>query len=271
MSISDALNYPFRNNNVLKILPIALAYGIILFLTNYGTVADNLVIVCGAGFATLVFTLFISGYYISALRQLQASDENLPEVDLGQNVKDGVLTILAGLIYLLPVIILVIGALVLSRPTADSGGAIFLVCGIFLGAFVLTLALSAAMQVGIVRFAAENTWNALFDLTGNWKIATSNFGTVVGLWARTIVIGVISVIISVVLGAILGAAFPGQVKGIAEPTFLYWLISALVNVASYTVVLFIGLAQYHLIYRFGLALGIGASEKPKNDPYSFGD
>ena len=272
MSISDALNYPFRNNNMLKILPIALAYGIILFLTEYSTIENNIALMCGSGIAAIVFGIFIGGYYVSALRRLQAGDENLPEVDFGQNLKDGFLTGLAGLLYMLPVIILIIVAVVIgtsSNGASSDGGGGLLICGAILVAIGLGLVLSAAMEVAIVRYTAEDSTSALFDWSRNWGLATSNFGTVLGLWGRIFVIVLIGGVISFALGAILGVMFPGQINGYAEPTLFYWLISALVNVASYTISIFIALGQYHLMYRFGQQLGIGTNEKSKNEPYSF--
>jgi hypothetical protein len=274
MSISDTLNYPFRNNNMLKILPIALAYGIILYLMNFGTIERNTAVICGASFAVLVFSMVISGYYISALRRLQAGDENLPDVDFGKNVKDGVLVVLAGLLYFLPVIILVFVAFMLTggmnlNSSDAAGGSILLLCGAMIGAIILGIVLSAAMQVGIVRFAAEESSSALFDVTGNWSIATSNFGTVLGLWGRTFIIGLIGGIVSGIVTTILNTMFPGQTRPFFEPTLMFWLVSALLNVAAYTISLFIVLAQYHLIYRFGVELGIGTGEKSKNEPYNF--
>lgn len=279
MSISDALNYPFRGNNMLKILPIALAYGIVLFFVNYGTIEGNALVLCGGGIAALAFSLFIAGYYISALRRLQANDDNLPDVEVGQNIKDGFLTMIAGILYMLPVIIIAIVAVFLgggmaalssgSDSAATAGGGILLMCGAIIVAFVVGLLLSAALQVAIVRFAAENNSGALFDMGGNWSLAMGNFGTVVGLWVRTFVIGLISGIISFILGAILGVMFPEQSSPFFDPTLNFWLVSAIVNVAAYTISLLIGLAQYHLMYRFGVELGIGSKEKAKHESFEF--
>jgi hypothetical protein len=276
MSISDAVNYPFRNNNMLKILPIAIAYSIVLFFVNVGSVEGNMLFICGGGIALIAFSMFLGGYYLSALRRLQNNDENLPEFEIRQNISDGFITGIAGLVYMIPVILLAIIAIFLGGGVSalnvsdggGGGGGVLLMCGLLLGAFILALILSAALTVGIVRFAAEGNSSVLWDFGGNWSLATGNFGTVLGLWGRTFVIGLLGAIVSGIFGAILGVMYPDQRSPLFEPTTAFWLVSAVFNIITYTISVFMALAQYHLMSRFGFELGIGTG-KAKNEAYEF--
>lgn len=282
MNLSNALNFPFSNNNLVKILPIAIVYSIILFLSNYFAVTGNALLVCGAAIASLVFSLAIAGYYLSVLERLLSGNEYLPDVDVNTDVKRGCMSSLAAIMYMiLPFIafyaLLFAGVLMSGSSTSsyDSGasgaalGGLLLICGGFVAFIVSLIVIGWALYIGMIRYVYEG--QGLFSVIENFKMAWSNAGLGGGLLWRQFILGLIAGFVSVVVVIIQLMMFPEQYSLYFEPTLTYWIVFALGNVISYTVSLIFGLSHIHLVAQYGALLGFTTDErKRKNDQDSGG-
>jgi len=268
MSISDALSYPFRSNNLYKILPIAIIYGIIAFLTSYASVNNSMFLVCGASIALLVFSFVLGGYYVSVIGQVHKGDEPLEQINLSRDFPRGLATWLAGILYMLPLVVFGCVAAVLPAMLTsanDSGpGLSLLVLLIALVVVVpLTIFLGLALLVGYNRYAVEGTTSALYALGDNFGLAWNHAGQGLGFIVRSIVIGFVNFVVVLILQVAIGLAFPQQVAFGARPTTIYWIGFALIQVFTYAVSLIFIVSQYHLVARYGIALGI-TREKQKS-------
>lgn len=267
MSIADALSYPFRNNNLFKILPIAIVYGIIVFLMTYSSMNGLMPLICGASVALFVFSFVLGGYYISVIEQVQHGEERLRDVKISLDLSRGVAVWLASILYFLPLVLFgcvaaFLSSMLFSANDADVGLSLVVV---LVGAVViipLMIFLGLALVVGYNRYAAEGNTQGLYALTENFGMAWQNAGHGFGLVLRSIAIGLINGFVVFVLQIIIGIAFPQQFDPFAQPTLSYWISFALVQVLSYTVSLVFIVSQYHLVARYGMALGI-TSEKRK--------
>jgi len=275
MSISDALNYPFRKNNLLKILPLALSYGIILYLMYYAIREGVFLVLFPALIGLVVFSLLISGYFVAVIQRLQRGDENLPEIAVADNVGRGCMTTLANLFYMLPLIIFSIVPfifLMFSNTNSNNDSSVALLFLLFCGAALLIIPLAfilgAALQVALLRYADEESSNALFKFGENFGIGRSNMGKFFGLWLRMFLIGVLSAVVSTVINIVSSIILPQQNDIFYEPTVVFWLVFALFQVLIYVVSLIFGLSQTYLLAQLGFELGIGGNkrkEKEKND------
>lgn len=263
MSIPDALDYPFRNNNLLKILPIAIVYGIIAFLANYATLNGMMFMVCGAFVALLIFSFVLGGYYISIIEAIQYGEPRLPDVQISRDLSRGVAAWLAGILYGLPLVLVFCMASVFPAMlvSADDGGIVSGLVVVFAIIFIVTMMffMGLALIVGYNRYAAEGTTSGLFALTDNFGMAWRNAGLGLGLVLRSIVVGFVNLVVVFALQAMLGIFFPTQPMMNSNPSTLYWIGFALVQVVSYTISLVFIVSQYHLIARYGMSLGIVAS------------
>jgi len=269
MSISDALSYPFRSNNLFKILPIAIVYGIIVFLMSYASVNGVMFLICGASVALFVFSFVLGGYYISVIEQVHHGEERLQDVQISRDLSRGVAAWLASILYMLPLVLFgcVASFLASMMFSADDAGGISLL--VFFVAAVLVVPLmiflGLALVVGYNRYAAEGNTRGLFALTENFGLAWQNAGQGAGLILRSIAIGFVNFIVVVLLQVAIGIFFPQQYDPFAAPTTTYWIGFALVQVVSYTVSLIFIVSQYHLIARYGMALGINSEKRKAGD------
>ncbi|MCA9912710.1 MAG: DUF4013 domain-containing protein [Anaerolineae bacterium] len=260
MSISDALNYPFNNGNLLKILPIAIVYGIIAVLANYATINGMTFLICGAVVALLIFTFVLGGYYISIIEAVQYGEARMPDVQISRDLSRGVAAWLAGILYGLPLVLIFCAASVFPAmlSSADRGGMgsalVFAVAAVFI--ITLMFFLGLALLVGYNRYAAEGTTQGLFALTENFGIAWNHAGLGLGLVLRSIVVGFVNLVVVFTLQFMVNLFFPQQLGLNAQPSTFYWIIFALIQVLSYTISLFFIASQYHLIAWYGLSLGI---------------
>lgn len=281
MSISQALNFPFRSGNLLKILPLAIVYGIIAFLVSYASINAIALLMCGVGIAQILFSLVLGGYYVSSMQSVQAGHEQLPDVDIRTDLSKGVSMFFAGILYFLPLIVLLV--LVFLLPLFMTGNSIYggsgvdagmstlslLLCGMLLLLIPLGVVLNWAYWIGMARFASER--NGLFAVSENLGLAWNNAGKGMGFLLRTIAIGIIGGLVAGLFSSVLVLFFPQAYSYYFEPTTAYWFVYAFTQVASYTISLIFGLAGVHLAARYAMQLGIGGPQdkaKREDDPYN---
>lgn len=272
MSISEALFYPFRNNNLFKILPIAIVYAIIAFLASYASIEGMMFIVCGAAVALLIFSFVLGGYYISIIEAVQLAAIRLPDVAISRDLSRGVAAWLAGILYGLPmVLVFCVGSIFPAMlASADEGGmgSLFIVAIAAIFIISMMFFLGLALVIGYNRYAAEGTTQGLFALTENFGIAWNNAGLGLGLILRSIAIGLINFAVVAILQLLIATIFPQQFTIGAQPTTLYWIGYALLQVVSYTISLIFLVSQYHLVAHYGMSLGITADGRSVDRPDS---
>lgn len=272
MSLGAAIRYPFQSGNIIKLLPIAIVYAIILFLTISAGIGVGYFV---GSLASFVFTLFISGYYVSAIASIQQGEERLPDVALSTDLRRGLASIIAGFIYMLPIIIfmvtLVAWLFVVIAASMSGGGVqsndvdgISAGFGLFaLVMFVLGLLLSPAYIVGLCRYAAERRLSALFNVPKNVGMAWGNAGKTITLFILLIVISLIAGVFSGISSSGASSLIFGQSQW-NEPNTAQWVIYSLITVISYTITLIFTMMSVHLFADYGIALGIGG-RKMKDD------
>ena len=279
MSFGSALGYPFKSENIPKVLTIILSFLILVsslvvlgLLFQSSNMRGGLNIV--SNLIGLVYGLFVSGYMISAIRSVMDGNETLPAINLGRDLSRGLACMLAGLIYAIPFIVVyvcvfasVIGGMSMSMDNSlrgNSGNTSgLMLCGAGLLILFMTFTIGMSYIVGMVRYAAEDNANALFNFGANFGTVMSNFGTVLGLFLRQLGMGIIYGILMMVLlfagaGAVLGMASDPNtpiplVIGLAIGMYIVFLSLALMS----------QLSSAHLFAGFGRDIGLAG--KSKND------
>lgn len=300
MSLGNAFSFPFSGKNMNKILQIGLVFGIISALQLGLAAAGQAVLASLLSFVlSLAFTFFLSGYGIFVIRDVLAGNENLPQFNIGASIRNGLSIGLAGLLYWLPVFVLIIVMLIIMfsvlspaaideivyginypgyepQLTADDeaalGAAALLMCGSMLLVIPFTLVATYAAQIGVTRFAADNDRSALYQVFTNVKLLFSNFGKIGKLFVLQLVIGMAYGVISVMFGAVFGI-FGGE--SMYTETFVNASLFVIAGMVVFNIVTQIlgAMQQMSIMYLLaGLAdeANFGGKSKNKND-YDFGD
>ena len=114
--------------------------------------------------------------------------------DFGQMFIDGLLFILASVIYSLPLLPLVIlGPLADAMVNTQGGEFILFTLLCFISLFVLayTLLISALLFVGVIRYAQVRDFNAYLQIGQNFRTAMNNIGTLAVLVFMEVIAGFI--------------------------------------------------------------------------------
>jgi len=177
------ISFPFRGPNWLS-----------RFIVGAALVLGNFVI-------PIIPSLFVIGYVLEIMRRvIQGEEPSLPAWDnLGKILADGAKGFVAGLVYLLPGLVLIIGGYVLYfltffRFLGDEPLAIlaFLLsmAGLFLGIILLTLG-SIPLPAAIANLAAKGNIGAAFEISEWWGIIKANPWGYLGAWVISVGIGYI--------------------------------------------------------------------------------
>jgi hypothetical protein len=266
MSLSDALNFPFRNKNLLKILPIAIVWSLIVYGMLYATLMRVTGLIFVASIASLVASVVVSGYSIRVVQQLQQGNDTAPNVEIAGDAKRGCLYMIAGLVYTIPLLVVLAGLMFLAFASGSPDLLVMMMCGSMLLIIPVVFIQWATLNVAAVRYAAEDSASALFQFGENYKMAWSNFGSWLGLWGRYFVVGILYAVTSSIINGFFNTFTRPMMS---DPTTVFWIIFALGNVISYTILLIVTLVNYHLLYQFGVKIGIGAQKMKREEMYDF--
>ncbi|RPJ22145.1 MAG: DUF4013 domain-containing protein [Chloroflexi bacterium] len=194
-----------------------------------------------------------SGYLVGILRNvMNHATEPLPAWDdLGKAFSDGLILFAAGLIYALPVLILLclpLGIMAFSgilsgnstmeevaRMMAEAGGALFL--GLLCVFLLYGMALSVIYPAILVMFSREGTLAACFKLREAFNIISRNAGPFFTAWSLSLAAG---------LGVGLVVGFVNAV--VSWIPCLGWIIGLALSLASGA---YIGVVYAHLFGQFG--------------------
>jgi hypothetical protein len=167
-----------------------------------------------------ILNFAMTGYMIQIVRNLMSDvQEPLPNWDdLGKKFMDGLMLVLAGLVYALPIIVLSCLPLsVLSVPAMLSGngntqdiaealtgvGSVLLV-GMSCLFVVYGLVLSVIFPAIYVNYAKEGTFASCFKLGEVFKIIRENAGAFFTAWGMSLVAGLVVGLVAGVVNMVLG-------------------------------------------------------------------
>lgn len=286
MSFSDALSYPFKGENIPKILTIILVFLILIAVVVIGGImleAEGIMLLAIP--ILLAYGVFVGGYSVEVIRTVMQGQAIMPKPELGRDLIRGVVTMLGGIAHMIPLIVLYICVAVIFGASmgssmsidaygnpdfGDASGAFMMVCGLGLGVLVIGFLLGYTYLVGLARYAAEDRAGAMFDIGSNFGTVISNMGPVFGLLIRQfgvgIIYGIMLFIVNMVFQGMLINAFdpyrnstPGI--GIMIGLILYGIIYLSLSLMNQ-------ISAAHLIAGFGAEVGV-SSRKAKHDDYDF--
>ncbi|MEO0597169.1 MAG: DUF4013 domain-containing protein, partial [Chloroflexota bacterium] len=238
----------------------------------------------------LAFGLFMSGYGVTIIRAINKGEDALPAFQIGKNISDGFRIFLAGLIYMLTIIILVvIVAMMMTASMSDAfmndmlytletgrepayssdyeqamGGAVLMLCGTMIVMVPLAIILSFAAQIGIVRYAIEEESRVLFQFGTNTQLVFSNFGKVFKLLILMIVLGLAYGLMGGILGGLVGVVLgAGVSSGIGLIIF-----AVVLNIVSQLLGTMQQVTNFHLLAGFAQETGLAPTRKQK-EVYAF--
>lgn len=279
MNFSSALRYPFVNFakvfSIVLVMTIAMALftglffnsfdldGFVMAFTNWDGVSHldmpDLALsgtavmgVLGMIAVAVVSGLWLSGYSVSVLRALMQDDQQLPAIQLGRDLADGVYLLVAGIGYGLLFVALIIVEVAVLGITSGLG----IINGLLgMAVFLLTIGVAAVMGwayfVGMARMAAEGHHRVAWQLRRNMLIARQNWRWGAFLLLFMILLslgyGVFSSLADSVFGGLSGAA------GATLSIILYYFFQLMQHFST-----------QHLIAQYAVAIGIGGG-KPKAD------
>ncbi|MCZ7568552.1 MAG: DUF4013 domain-containing protein [Ardenticatenaceae bacterium] len=146
----------------------------------------------------------ILGYQVTVIRNTaRGADLPLPEWDnFGRYFSEGIQLIIGGIVYYLPVILLVcvgagIGALTSNSNGNGSGAAGVLVACLNCIIGLLSLALGLIFPAAVIRYAATGRLAAMFEFGKVWDFIRNNPGNYIVAvllgWVASLVAGVVAV------------------------------------------------------------------------------
>lgn len=262
MSFGDAFGFPFKN--IPKVLTIALGFTIaIAVVVIMATNAPNL---GGIMFITMALVvaqvLFLSGYGVRVVRHLLNGHEELPPLEILSDVGRGAMVSLAGLLYLLPLIgVILIGAILSMMLGA------FMFIALVIVAIPLGMVLGWGILIGMARYAATEDSSSMFELKYNVGLAIDNTGKMFSYVGWNILLAIIYAILSNGFGLIYDGIFGSQIGfGTSDTTFI--IVSVVSYVVTITFSILQQLSNLHLLAQLAHEIGIdGDKMKRKNDDF----
>lgn len=161
---TESIKYPFCDYKKFLIVGIiALLASVSNIITDFA-LTDSLIILSGIiiGF---IFAVILSGYSISVLKESLDYSEEIPSLNLIQNIKDGLKVILISIVYLIIpiVIVLVIGGF--TSVIGASLDNIIAALGVSLIiAAILFIIFGIFQIIAVIRFADSGSMDAAFKL-----------------------------------------------------------------------------------------------------------
>jgi hypothetical protein len=151
--LSDSVVYPFSDiTKFLIVGVIALFSGLSALFGNWGV--NNFILVTLAGILGLIFTLILAGYGVRVTKYAINSSNEIPDLDLQNNLIDGIKSLIIGIVYfIIPIIITIIFAIITGAISAGFNQ-MMAGLGVFLVIVVIVFIFFAIFEmVALARFA----------------------------------------------------------------------------------------------------------------------
>ncbi|MGE5376195.1 MAG: DUF4013 domain-containing protein [Bacteroidota bacterium] len=202
-----------------------------------------------------ILNFAMTGYMIGIVRNLMDGEsEILPQWDdLGKKFKDGLILVLAGLVYALPVIVLsclplsvmTIPAILSSNSSGNvqdianaitgAGGVLF--AGMMCLFVVYGLALSVIFPAIYVNYAKQKTFASCFQLREVFNIISRNAGAFFTAWGISLVAGLVVGMVAAVANTVLGLI-----------PCIGWIVAIVITLA---IGVYLSMIYAHLFGQFG--------------------
>lgn len=249
--INDALNYPYKQENLTTVLTLA---GIAAVLSSIPIIG-------------IIASFLISGYGLRVLYTILAREDALPTFDYGTDITRGFLVALAGIVYMLiPIVLFVVGTILLGRSAIG----LLMLFILMLPAIVLV---SWALLIATIRFAITTESQVLWQIPDNFNTMWENRMPLLHLLGRQFIALLPYMIPLLVLNVIFGVMYPEAASLNFQPTLDYFIVQFIISVLSVGIGFISGITQYYLVAHFAEEIGFEAEKakrKPKNDDhYSF--
>ncbi len=285
MNFTNAIKYPFQNfakvMSIVLAMTIAFAVFIAMIINSHDwtpllTAMTNLDVsqshtetlqplsgttitgVFGLLLVAIVSGFWLSGYSVEVIRAVMREETWMPEVNLGQNIKDGVALFAAsaaywGLFVLLMVVMVTLTGLL---------GQIIDILGLLaaLASFVIVVGAALVMGwayfVGMARFAAEGDYRAAWQIRRNIRIARENrgpgFTLLLYMIAISLLYGVVRQVVDGVFGGLLNA---NMLAGVTLSLIIYYLFNLMQHFST-----------QHLIAQYAWKIGLRSDHyNPEKD------
>ena len=206
-----------------------------------------------------------SGYMVELLRNvMDGKQEPLPNWDdIGKKLVDGLILAVAGLVYALPMLIVIclpMGFMVVPAILSGSGdmqeianaiagaGSILFLC--LLCVFMLyALVLSVVYPAILIVFAREGTFASCFKFRQVFDLVGKNMSPFLTAWGVSLGAGIV---VNLVVGMVAGV--------LSIIPCLGWIVAIILPLAT---VVYITSVYAHLFGQFGkMALGLGETASP---------
>lgn len=188
----------------------------------------------------VVGTLILTGYGIKIIGEVYKENKDLPEFEFGADFGRGLLAIVAGLVYMLPVVIL--SGLFAATGIQPDGTVNFALAAV---AALVSLVLLPVLIVAYVRFGISGESSTLFEIGANVRRVGTKPSAAVMLYVNMLLYGIF-----VFVAASIGTAL--------------FIIPGLIIMTAAQ------LGQYHLYAQYGFELEIGGKRKVVvDDSYTY--
>ena len=285
MNFSSAFRYPFQNLakviSIVLVMTIAFAVFIGLMLNSHDWAAlleqnsdldlsdyhigeseamggTAVLGVLGVVVVAVISGFWISGYSVEVIRSIWSEVEFMPDINFGQNLKDGFYLFLSSVAYWLLFIVLLVAETIVLQATGSLGAINAL---LVIAAVAVTVVAGAVMGwayfVGMARFAAQGERGVLYEVRRNMRIAGDNWTNGAGLLVYMILL---SIIYGIVLGIVDGV-FGGVagMLGITLSVVIYYFFNLMQHFST-----------QHLIAQYAVQIGIGGeAHEPGKDKVDF--
>ncbi len=288
MNFTNAIKYPFQNfakvMSIVLAMTIAFAVFIAMIINSHDwtpllTAMTNLDVsqshtetlqplssttitgVFGLLLVALVSGFWLSGYSVEVIRAVMREETWMPEVNLGQNIKDGAALFAASAAYWALFVLLMVVMVTLTGLL----GQIIDILGLLaaLASFVIVVGAALVMGwayfVGMARFAAEGDYRSAWQIRRNIRIAREyrgpGFTLLLYMIAISLLYGVVRQAVDSVFGGLLNA---NMLAGVTLSLIIYYLFNLMQHFSTQV-----------LIAQYAEVIGIGGdrfnTEKDKVD------
>ncbi len=288
MNFTNAIKYPFQNfakvMSIVLAMTIAFAVFIAMIINSHDwtpllTAMTNLDVsqshtetlqplsgttitgFFGLLLVAIVSGFWLSGYSVAVIRAVMREETWMPEVNLGQNIKDGAALFAASAAYWVLFVLLMVVMVTLTGLL----GQIIDILGLLaaLASFVIVVGAALVMGwayfVGMARFAAEDDYRTAWQIRRNIRIAREyrgqGFTLLLYMIAISLLYGVVRQVVDGVFGGLLNA---NMLAGVTLSLIIYYLFNLMQHFST-----------QHLIAQYAWKIGIRSDhydpEKDKVD------
>lgn len=143
-----------------------------------------------------ILNLALYGWVIELMRNmLDGYEHPMPAwTDFGEKFKHGLAYLVGGLVYNLPLMLVMIPVAVIAsfmENTAMEAVGVALMCVITVGIFVYALVANAGLFIGMIRYALNPELSVFLAIGQNMRIAMRNVATLVTLALFGLLVGLI--------------------------------------------------------------------------------